>query len=255
MSLLESAVSLAVWEAGRWFATGEVGRPLGSAHQSQAPYQAVRTADGWVTLGAITPKTWTALCDGARPRASCATTRGSPTRSARHAQRDELIPLIEERTAELRDRRRGRSGWSGAGVPCAPIADYGEVFTDEHLAARDFFWDAPHPVAGAGAPGWLADAVVAHPGAPRRGRAGARRHTRARRLREAGYTDDEIDALVGRRSRGGGGRERRSRVEARRLVLTVTFDRPRQHNAMTFDMYDGLHAACETRRRRRRRSG
>lgn len=28
-------------------------------------------------------------------------------------------------------------------------------------------------------------------------------------------------------------------------VLTVTFDRPRQHNAMTFDMYDALYAACE----------
>ena len=62
VSLLESAVSLAVWEAGRFFASGEVPRPLGSAHQSQAPYQAVRSADGWVTLGAVTPKTWASLC-------------------------------------------------------------------------------------------------------------------------------------------------------------------------------------------------
>lgn len=29
-------------------------------------------------------------------------------------------------------------------------------------------------------------------------------------------------------------------------VLTVTFNRPAQHNAMTFEMYDALHAACET---------
>lgn len=29
-------------------------------------------------------------------------------------------------------------------------------------------------------------------------------------------------------------------------VLTVTFDRPEQHNAMTFAMYDGLGSACET---------
>ena len=28
-------------------------------------------------------------------------------------------------------------------------------------------------------------------------------------------------------------------------VMTVTFDRPAQHNAMTFAMYDALHAACE----------
>ena len=35
-------------------------------------------------------------------------------------------------------------------------------------------------------------------------------------------------------------------VERDGAMLTVTFDRPAQHNAMTFDMYDGLHAACET---------
>jgi enoyl-CoA hydratase/carnithine racemase len=28
-------------------------------------------------------------------------------------------------------------------------------------------------------------------------------------------------------------------------VMTVTFDRPAQHNAMTFAMYDGLYAACD----------
>ncbi|MCW2695950.1 MAG: Formyl-CoA transferase, partial [Modestobacter sp.] len=62
VSLFEAGVSLAVWEAGKYFATGEVGGPLGSAHQSQAPYQAFQTADGWVTIGANTPNTWAGLC-------------------------------------------------------------------------------------------------------------------------------------------------------------------------------------------------
>lgn len=35
------------------------------------------------------------------------------------------------------------------------------------------------------------------------------------------------------------------RVELSDAVLTVTFDRPAQHNAMTFAMYEELHAACE----------
>jgi enoyl-CoA hydratase/carnithine racemase len=34
-------------------------------------------------------------------------------------------------------------------------------------------------------------------------------------------------------------------VEQAGPVLTVTFNRPAQRNAMTFAMYDGLHAACE----------
>ncbi|MSR19868.1 MAG: enoyl-CoA hydratase [Gemmatimonadetes bacterium] len=36
------------------------------------------------------------------------------------------------------------------------------------------------------------------------------------------------------------------RVDRNGAVLTVTFDRPTQHNAMTLDMWEGLHAACET---------
>src|SRR6202165_6150549 len=52
VSLLESATSLAVWEAGRYFATGEVPKPSGSAHQAIAPYQAGRSAGGWFTFGA-----------------------------------------------------------------------------------------------------------------------------------------------------------------------------------------------------------
>jgi enoyl-CoA hydratase/carnithine racemase len=36
------------------------------------------------------------------------------------------------------------------------------------------------------------------------------------------------------------------RVDRAGPVLRVVFDRPAQHNAMTLQMYDGLHAACET---------
>jgi crotonobetainyl-CoA:carnitine CoA-transferase CaiB-like acyl-CoA transferase len=192
VSLLESGVSLAVWEAGRWFATGEAGHPLGSAHQSQAPYQAVRTADGWVTVGAITPKTWTAFC-AALDLAHLLTDERYGDSFRRHAHRVELIETVEQRTSAL-----GTSAvvnlLEDAGVPCAPIADYGEVFTDDHLSARGFFWDAPHPsgdVRQIGSPMRFSRTPVRHAeaGPP----LGA--HTRAA-LREAGYSDSDIDALV-----------------------------------------------------------
>ncbi len=199
VSLLESGVSLAVWEAGRFFATGEVGRPLGSAHQSEAPYQAVQSADGWLTLGAVTPKTWAALCaalglDALQDDARFATS------SLRHAHRDVLIPLLEMETKKL-GTADVIARLERVGVPCAPIANFGAVFTDEHLAARDFFWDAPHCAAGAvrqlGSPLRLSRTP------PRRGAAGPMlgEHTRAV-LREAGYTDDQVDALVAARAAG-----------------------------------------------------
>src|SRR5260370_24861848 len=63
VSLLEAGVSLAIWEAGRFFASGEIPKPSGSAHQSAAPYQAFRSADGWLTIGATTPPNWKELCE------------------------------------------------------------------------------------------------------------------------------------------------------------------------------------------------
>lgn len=193
VSLLESGVSLAVWEAGRWFATREAGGPLGSAHQSQAPYQAVRTADGWVTVGAITPKTWAAFCSALDlPHLHDDERYADSFR--RHAQREELVEAIEQHTSNLTSAEIVRS-LEDAGVPCAPIAGYGDVFTDEHLNAREFFWDAPHPRSGEirqlGSPMRFSRTPTRHGGAgPALGA-----HTR-QALRDAGYVDAEIDALV-----------------------------------------------------------
>src|SRR5439155_1657466 len=62
ISMFESAVSLAVWEAGMYFGSGEVARAAGSAHKLVAPYQAVAAADRHFIVGATTPPNWTAFC-------------------------------------------------------------------------------------------------------------------------------------------------------------------------------------------------
>jgi crotonobetainyl-CoA:carnitine CoA-transferase CaiB-like acyl-CoA transferase len=199
VSLLEAGVSLAVWEAGRFFATGEVGGPLGTAHQSEAPYQAVRSADGWLTLGAVTPKTWAALCRALNLEPLQNDVRFASS-SLRHAHRHDLIPLIEERTTTM-TTAANLERLEAVGVPCAPIADYGQVFTDEHLAARDFFWDAPHRVAGPVRQ--LGSPVRLSRSKPRRGAAAPTLGADSRDvLREVGYSDAEIDALVAARSLG-----------------------------------------------------
>src|SRR2546422_6575587 len=61
VSLFESGVSLAGSGAGRYFATGGIPGPLGAAAQTSAPYQAIRAADGYFTVGATTPRNWRAF--------------------------------------------------------------------------------------------------------------------------------------------------------------------------------------------------
>ena len=146
VSLLESGVSFAVWEAGKWFATGEVGGPLGSAHQSSAPYQALRTSDGHVTVGAVTPATWAGFCAGLGLDKLRDDQRYA-TAGTRHAHREELIAVIEERTRAMTTAEIV-AALDEKGVPVAPISTYDQVFTDDHLQQRGYFWDAPHPVMG-----------------------------------------------------------------------------------------------------------
>jgi formyl-CoA transferase len=167
VSLFEAGVSFAVWEAGKYFATGEVGGPMGSAHQSNAPYQAVHSGDGYVTIGATTPRTWQAFCEALGLTRLLDDPRYADA-FCRLQNRAELIETIETvtstmSTAEIVERL------NEAGVPCAPIADYGEVFTDEHLTARRFFWDAQHPTLGPvrqiGSPMRLSETPVRRAGA------------------------------------------------------------------------------------------
>ena len=146
VSLLEAGVSFAVWEAGSFFATGAIPQPSGSAHQTAAPYQAFRASDGWLTIGATTKPNWTALC-GALGLESLLHDERYLDSNLRHRNRETLAATIESVTSTA-PVEHWLAVLGEAGVPCAPIQDFGQVFTDPHLLARRYYWDAPHAKAG-----------------------------------------------------------------------------------------------------------
>jgi crotonobetainyl-CoA:carnitine CoA-transferase CaiB-like acyl-CoA transferase len=194
VSLLEAGVSLGIWEAGGFFATGEIPKPLGSAHQSAAPYQAFRATDGWLTLGATTKPNWEAMCRALGLEGLLSEARFADS-SKRHAHREELEAIIDAVTTT-----KPVSYWldllERAGVPCAPIQDFGQSFNDPQLVERNFFWDAPHAkltkVRQLGSPMRMSRTPVRRDGAgPLLGE-----HT-LEVLREAGYDDGEVARLVG----------------------------------------------------------
>ncbi len=193
--LFESGVSLAVWEAGKYFATQEVPVPMGSAHQNLAPYQAIRSADGWFTVGATTPANWSALCS-ALELEHLEANEAYQDAYGRFHNRDSLIPEIEAKT-----RTQITEHWIArleqAGVPCAPIHDYSQVFNDPHLLAREFFWDAPHPTLGSIRQ--LGNPVRLSAVPPRRDRAAPRLgEDSAAVLTELGHGQDRIADLMRR---------------------------------------------------------
>ena len=146
-SLVDAGVALSVWEATEFFSRGVVPGPLGSAHRMSAPYQAVRCADGYVTLGAANDRIFRRLAE----------LLGHPewlrdprfeSDSARVANRTALAESIERETAE-----RPRAYWlerlEAHGVPCGPINDYGEALRDPQVRAREMVVETRHPTLGA----------------------------------------------------------------------------------------------------------
>jgi crotonobetainyl-CoA:carnitine CoA-transferase CaiB-like acyl-CoA transferase len=184
-SLFEGALALSIWETAELWSTGNVPQPFGSAHRVTAPYQALRTADGHITVGGNNQKLWQKLCDAiGRPELVDA----FPTNEDRMARRPELVSELESALAA-----RTTDEWVAtlieAGVPCGPIHDYRQVFEDEHTQAREMEVQLDG-VRMLGIPVKLSGT----PGAIRRTAPEVGEHT-AEVLREAGFSDEEIGAL------------------------------------------------------------
>jgi crotonobetainyl-CoA:carnitine CoA-transferase CaiB-like acyl-CoA transferase len=186
-SLFEGALALSIWETAELWGTGRVPQPLGSGHRLLAPYQALRTRDGHITVGANNQRLWRRLCD--------AIDRPQLIDDARFASNDDRMERRADLVRELEKAlaARGTHEWVEllveAGVPCGPIHDYRQVFEDPHTQARamEVHVDGTRML---GIPVKLSDT----PGAVRRAAPSLGEHSHEV-LREAGFSDAEIDAL------------------------------------------------------------
>jgi len=146
ISLLESAIALQAWETSSFFATGDVPRPLGSAHRINAPYQAMRTSDGYITIGATTPGNWQAFIRalGIEHLNDDERFKTGPLRRKNY---QELAALIEQVTVTDASEHWYRL-LERAGVPCGVLNRLDQVLDDEHVKARGVVRELDHPTAG-----------------------------------------------------------------------------------------------------------
>jgi formyl-CoA transferase len=188
-SLFEGALALSIWETAELWSTGRVPQPLGSAHRLLAPYQALGTRDGHVTVAGNNQRLWAALC-AAIGRADLVDDPRFATNADRMANRPALVAELEA-VLTTRDTGHWVAVLSGAGVPAGPLNDYAEVVADPHTLAREMVVEMDHPVEGTvrglGIPVKLSET----PGRIRRAAPLLGEHT-AEVLAELGCTEQEI---------------------------------------------------------------
>ena len=201
-SLVEAGVALSVWEAAEYFGEGRVPEPLGSAHRMFAPYQAIRCADGYITLGSANDRLFERVCALlGHPEWTADPDYANATMRVRH--HIALASRIEQITATA-TRQEWLERFEAAGIPCGPINNYAEAFADPQILARGMVVDVDHPTLGRlkaiGSPVKMSETPpLAARRAPLLGE-----HTREV-LREAGCSDAEISQLLAPRGPGEGG--------------------------------------------------
>lgn len=145
-SLLEAAMGLSIWETTELWGTGKAPTPIGSANRMSAPYQAVQASDGWFVIGAANQGLWLTFLEViGRPKLQ-EDARYS-TNAARVQNRQILIEDLAP-TFLNRTKQDWIDAMLAAGVPAAPILDYGEAVESEQAVARDMVQMIPHPVEG-----------------------------------------------------------------------------------------------------------
>jgi crotonobetainyl-CoA:carnitine CoA-transferase CaiB-like acyl-CoA transferase len=192
-SLFEAGIVHTYWASAITFATGRPPGPMGSAHPLNAPYQAFRTADGWITVGAANQTNWLRLVEvlGVRELAEDPRFQENADRMANlPALIDALAPHFAARPA---------ADWlarlEAAGVPAGPVLDIAEMHRDPQTLAREMVVSVEHSRLGPVQTIGLPVKFSGTPGGVRRAAPLYGEHSREV-LAEFGFAAAEIERLL-----------------------------------------------------------
>jgi formyl-CoA transferase len=192
-SLFEAGLQQMYWPAANYFGNGTILPKMGSANSTSTPYQAFRSSDGWINIGAANQANYQRLVE-VLEMPELASDPRFRTNPDRMANREALVELLTERL-----RTRTTNEWMAlfdvAGLPAGPVLEIPDALAHPQALARDMIVETEHPTAG----------KVKGLGLPIRfsgGRSDSRRaapllgqHTRDV-LQEIGYSAEEVEQLV-----------------------------------------------------------
>lgn len=145
VSMLDGTISWLTYQSGRYFASDEVPKPMGSGHPLIVPYQAFKTKDIYINIAVGNDSLWRKFCETIG--LNIADDPKFSTNAKRVENKEELIKILNE----ILSKKTGKE-WleilNKAGIPCGPIYKLNDIFSDPHVLSRGMVSEIEHPKAG-----------------------------------------------------------------------------------------------------------
>jgi crotonobetainyl-CoA:carnitine CoA-transferase CaiB-like acyl-CoA transferase len=146
MALLDVTAVTMANQALNYLVTGNAPGRMGNSHPNIVPYEAFKATDQYIIVAVGNDGQFERFVSAAG-MPELATDERFSTNSARVANREVLIPIIQAFIAE-----RSGADWIDAlekvGVPCGPLNDMEQVFAHPQIRQRGLQMEMPHPLAG-----------------------------------------------------------------------------------------------------------
>ena len=193
VSLLESALAYTMYESSIYFTTGKISTPDGSAHRLTAPYQAFKTKDGYINIGAANQSNWERLLNVLGLENLNKDPEFSDSKN-RQLNRKKLEKILEK-IFITKSSKEWINMLIENSIPSGPIYNMKEVWEDEQVKYRKMDVKLDHPKQKNNRNIGVAVKLSKTPGkiktpAPLYGE-----HS-SKILKELGYSEDEIINLL-----------------------------------------------------------
>jgi CoA:oxalate CoA-transferase len=138
-SILENAVT-------RYTVSGEVPGPLGTAHPSIAPFEALRTKDGWLVTPIGNDKMWVRFC-AAIGRPDLSQNSRFKSNHLRATNRKDLSDILNQELSK-KATRDWIKNFEAEGLPYSPINNIKQICEDPNIQHRKMLVEMEQPGIG-----------------------------------------------------------------------------------------------------------
>jgi formyl-CoA transferase len=146
IALNDSLLALFTYQAGRFFATGEIPSQEGNHHATIAPYGTFAVRDGFINVAVATDAQYMRFCEAIRAPELAEDPRFT-SNALRQAAKLELASAIE---GHLREDTRAQwlERFEKFGIPAGPILGIDEAFASPLATSRSMTVEIEHPKSG-----------------------------------------------------------------------------------------------------------